>query len=118
MKLDLAPYIEKLHEVLDAIRNGQKQVGVVEREPEGPPPDYELISREAYLIEGTLIPLVKFMAHRFRGYRGVDDPKLKQLISKLEHVDDIPELVDALQKVNVSALANMTDVVDDPEAQS
>ncbi|HXV64482.1 MAG TPA: DNA repair ATPase, partial [Vicinamibacteria bacterium] len=118
VKLDLAPYIEKLHEVLDAIRNGQKEVRVVEREPEGPPPDYELISREAYLIQGTLIPLVKFMAHRFRGYRGIDDPKLKQLIAKLEHVDDIPELVDALQKVNVSALSNMTDVGEDPGAHS
>ena len=79
------------------------------------PADYELISRESYLIEGTLIPLMRFMAHRFRGYRGVDDPNIKALISKLEYVDDIPELVEALEKINVSALSNM---IDDEEADA
>jgi len=58
---------------------------------------------------------VKLMAHRFRGYRGIDDPKLKKLIATLEYVDDIPELVEALEKVNVSALANMTDDPADEE---
>jgi ribosomal protein L12E/L44/L45/RPP1/RPP2 len=52
---------------------------------------------------------MRFMAHRFRGFRGVDDPKIKALIKKLEYVDDIPELVEALEKINVSALSNMTD---------
>ena len=110
VQLDLAPYIEKLHEILEAFGNGQAQRNLVTAtEPEAPPADYELISRESYLIEGTLIPLMRFMAHRFRGYRGVDDPNIKALISKLEYVDDISELVEALEKINVSALSSMTE---------
>ena len=116
VQLDLSPYIEKLHELLEAFGNGQKQ-RVATADPEAPPADYELISRESYLIEGTLIPLMRFMAHRFRGYRGVDDPNIKALISKLEYVDDIPELVEALEKINVSALSNMTDT-EEAEAEA
>ena len=52
---------------------------------------------------------MRFMAHRFRGYRGVDDPKIKALIQRLEYVDDLQELVDALEKINVSALSNITE---------
>jgi hypothetical protein len=126
--LDLAPYLEKLQQVLEALQNGERERQARESESESesqraraseskatakapppPPADHELISREAYLIEGTLIPLVRFMAHRFRGYRGVDDPKVKQLIATLEYVDDIPELVSALEKINISALGNMTE---------
>ena len=116
VQLDLSPYIEKLHELLEAFGNGQKQ-RVATADPEAPPADYELISRESYLIEGTLIPLMRFMAHRFRGYRGVDDPNIKALISKLEYVDDIPELVEALEKINVSALSKMTDT-EEAEAEA
>ena len=103
--LDLEPYIHKLHEILEKFSNGPTRVEATESTP----PDYELISRESYLIEGTLIPLLRFMAHRFRGYRGVQDPSVKQLIKTLEYVDDIPELVAALENINVSALSNMTD---------
>jgi len=118
VQLDLAPYIEKLHEILEAFGNGQAQRNLVTAtEPGAPPADYELISRESYLIEGTLIPLMRFMAHRFRGYRGVDDPNIKALISKLEYVDDIPELVEALEKINVSALSSMTED-EDEEAEA
>ncbi len=117
VQLDLSPYTEKLHELLEAFGNGQKQRVAPDAEPEAPPADYELISRESYLIEGTLIPLMRFMAHRFRGYRGVDDPNIKALISKLEYVDDIPELVEALEKINVSALSNMTDT-EEAEAEA
>ena len=112
VKLDLAPYIDKLHELLEAFQNGQAQLAAAPRpggEAQAPPSDYELISRESYLIEGTLIPLMRFMAHRFRGYRGVDDPKIKALIQRLEYVDDLQELVDALEKINVSALSNITE---------
>jgi hypothetical protein len=114
VKLDLTPYLEKLHEVLEALRNGARE----KAPPSSPPPDYELISREAYLIEGTLIPLVKLMAHRFRGYRGITDPKLKRVIAKLEYVDDIPALVSALEQINVSALAEVTDEPDAGEETS
>ncbi len=112
VQLDLGPYIEKLHELLEAFGNGRASAlapSAEPPEPQAPPADYELISRESYLIEGTLIPLMRFMAHRFRGFRGVDDPKIKALINKLEYVDDIPELVEALEKINVSALSNITD---------
>jgi hypothetical protein len=109
VQLDLGPYVDKLQELLEALGNGQTQRAASTAHPDQPPADYELISREAYLIEGTLIPLMRFMAHRFRGFRGVDDPKIKALIKKLEYVDDIPELVEALEKINVSALSNMTD---------
>ena len=108
VQLDLSPYIDKLHELLEAFKNGQAVAPPATAE-QSPPADYELISREAYLIQGTLIPLLRFMAHRFRGYRTLQDPKMKQLISKLEYVDDLQELVDALENINVSTLATLTD---------
>ena len=55
--------------------------------------DAELISREAYLINGTLLPLLRFMAHRFRGYRAINDPRIKAVIAKLN---------DAVNKAMVS----------------
>jgi hypothetical protein len=49
------------------------------------------------------------MAHRFRGYRAINDPKVKALIAKLERVDDLQALMAALETINVSALASLTD---------
>lgn len=112
---ELAPYLDKLGTALEALvqlQSGQHSL-LVDRdgvkETSAPLPDYQLISREAYLIKGTLIPLLQFMAHRFRGYHTVDDPKLKKLIGKLESVDSLDELIEALELVNVSALAGLTE---------
>ncbi len=119
VKIDFEPYLNKLNELLEALKNGQEKAPVVAGSiTDEPPPDYELISREAYLIQNTLIPLLQFMAHRFRGYRDVEDPKVKALISSLEKVDDLNELVSALEKINVSALADMTeDELEEAEQQ-
>ncbi|HEY5610497.1 MAG TPA: ATP-binding protein, partial [Thermoanaerobaculia bacterium] len=108
---DLTPYLEQLNETLGALRqlHAEPPRISVAAEPAAPPPDYELISKEAYLINGTLIPLMKFMAHRFRGYRGVRDPKIKQLIARLERVDNLEGLVAALEGISTSVLASLTD---------
>jgi hypothetical protein len=68
-----------------------------------------LVVREEYLINNTLIPLLRFMAHRFRGYRAVTDPRVKQAIARLESVDSMDALVSALENISVSALATLTD---------
>jgi hypothetical protein len=74
-----------------------------------PPPESGLISREAYVINGTLIPLLRFMAHRFKSYRAVTDPRVKSVIASLERVDNLPDLIAALETLNVSALATLTE---------
>ena len=74
-----------------------------------PPPDPTLISRESYLINGTLIPLLRFMAHRFKSYRNVSDPRIKQAIANLERVEDLSSLVSTLEGISVSALATLTE---------
>jgi hypothetical protein len=71
--------------------------------------DAGLISREAYLINGTLIPLLRFMAHRFKSYKAVTDPRVKQAIARLEQVEDLGALVAALENISVSALATLTE---------
>ena len=111
----LAPYLDKLTATLETLARLQSEPKSIMIDTDGvketpaPPPDYQLISKEAYLIKGTLIPLLQFMAHRFRGYQTVDDPKLKTLITKLETVDSLDELVRTLELVNVSALADLTE---------
>ena len=54
------------------------------------------------------MPLVKFMAHRFKGYRGVKDPELKKFISKLEYVETFDDLVHSLELINEAMLASLT----------
>ncbi|HET8772493.1 MAG TPA: hypothetical protein VFP80_01830, partial [Thermoanaerobaculia bacterium] len=73
------------------------------------PQQDNLISRESYLISGTLIPLLRFMAHRFKSYRAVSDPRIKQAIANLERVEDLGGLVSALEGISVSALATLTE---------
>ncbi len=67
------------------------------------------MSRESYLINGTLIPLLRFMAHRFKSYRSVGDPRIKQAIANLERVQDLGSLVSTLESISVSALATLTE---------
>jgi hypothetical protein len=114
--LDLAPYLEKLTDTLSALR--ELHAASAARPPmlpiaaTSPPPasaDAELISREAYLINGTLLPLLRFMAHRFRGYRAVTDARIKAVIASLERVDNLEGLIAALENINVSALATLTE---------
>ena len=72
-------------------------------------PNATLISRESYLINGTLIPLLRFMAHRFKSYRAVSDPRIKQAIANLERVQDLGGLVTTLESISVSALSTLTE---------
>ena len=116
--LDLSPYVDKLHELLErlsAVPAAPSTPAATQEEPVAR--EHELISREAYLIRGTLIPLMRFMAHRFRGYRGLEDPKVRKLISRLEYIDDLDQLVEALESINVSALSNLT-VEEEPEDEA
>ncbi len=108
--LDLTPYLAKLDETLLALRElHEARLPIAATPAPAPPTDAGLISREAYLINGTLIPLLRFMAHRFRSYRSVADPRVKQAIAKLEQVDDLSALVTALENISVSALATLTE---------
>ena len=49
------------------------------------------------------------MAHRFKSYRSVTDPRVKQAIAQLEAVDNLDALVSTLESISVSALATLTE---------
>jgi MoxR-like ATPase len=100
---DIAPYLAKLDETLAELREARIPIAAE------PVRDPGLISREVYLINGTLIPLLRFMAHRFKSYRSVTDPRIKQAIAALERVEDLSTLVSTLESVSTSALATLTD---------
>ncbi|HEX9983141.1 MAG TPA: DNA repair ATPase [Thermoanaerobaculia bacterium] len=110
---DITPWLEKLDATLRALRELHERptpapiMMPIAATPSAPAQD--LVSREAYLLKDTLIPLLRFMAHRFRSYRSVADPKIKQAIAKLERVDDLGSLVAALENINISALAKLTE---------
>jgi MoxR-like ATPase len=104
---DLTPYLAKLDETLLALRELHAARLPIAATPA--PADPGLISREAYLINGTLIPLLRFMAHRFRSYKSISDPRIKQAIAHLERVDDLQTLVTTLETISVSALSTLTD---------
>jgi MoxR-like ATPase len=110
--VDLTPYLAKLDETLLALRELHAARLPIAATPSAPPnaqPEAGLISREAYLINGTLIPLLRFMAHRFKSYRSVADPRVKQAIARLESVDSLDGLVATLENISVSALASLTE---------
>ena len=100
--IDLTPYLAKLDETLRELHATRIPIAA---EPVAAPKS----TREEYLLNGTLIPLLRFMAHRFRGYRAVTDPRVKQAIARLETVDNLDALVAALEHISVSALATLTD---------
>jgi MoxR-like ATPase len=107
---DLSPYLSKLDETLLALRElHAARLPIAAAPVPSPAPDPSLISREAYLINGTLIPLLRFMAHRFKSYRSITDPRVKQAISKLETVENLDTLVATLENISVSALATLTE---------
>jgi MoxR-like ATPase len=113
--VDLTPYLAKLDETLLALRElhaARLPIAAAPQPPAPAPPvsyDAGLISREAYLINGTLIPLLRFMAHRFKSYKSVADPRVKQAIARLEQIEDLGSLVSTLEGISVSALATLTD---------
>lgn len=105
---DFGPFLAKLHETLQSIAETQMQLASQPAKRDEAEMA-RLATRESFLIGNTLVPLVKFMAHRFKGYRGVKDPEVKQLIAKLEYVDSFDALVRALEGINDSLLASLTD---------
>jgi hypothetical protein len=105
---DLTPYLQKLDETLLALRDLHAVRLPIAATP-APEIPAGLVSREAYLINGTLIPLLRYMAHRFKSYRSISDPRIKQAIANLERVDDLDTLVTTLENISVSALATLTD---------
>lgn len=108
--IDLTPYLAKLDETLLALREvHEARLPIAAAPAAAPPPEAMLVSREQYLLNDTLIPLLRFMAHRFRSYRSIADPKVKQAIARLESVNDLPTLVSALENISVSALATLTE---------
>ncbi|HEX2835610.1 MAG TPA: DNA repair ATPase [Thermoanaerobaculia bacterium] len=109
--MDLTPYLAKLDETLLALRELHAARLPIAASPAPAPAQQEagLISREAYLINGTLIPLLRFMAHRFKSYKAVADPRVKQAIARLEQIEDLGSLVSTLEGISVSALATLTD---------
>ncbi|HEX6159146.1 MAG TPA: ATP-binding protein, partial [Thermoanaerobaculia bacterium] len=110
--LDLSPYLEKLDETLHALRELHAARLPIAAAPAAPlpvAPSTPALSREVYLIQDTLIPLLRFMAHRFKSYRSVADPKVKQAIARLESVKDLDQLVTTLENLNISALATLTE---------
>ncbi len=109
-QIDLSPYLAKLDETLLALRElHAARLPIAAAPVSAPAADVGLISREAYLINGTLIPLLRFMAHRFKSYKSIGDPRVKQAIARLEQIDDLSALVSALEGISVSALATLTD---------
>jgi MoxR-like ATPase len=108
--LDITPYLAKLDETLLALRElHAARLPIAATPAPVATPDPSLISRESYLINGTLIPLLRFMAHRFKSYRAVSDPRIKQAIANLERVEDLGSLVTTLESISVSALATLTE---------
>ncbi|HEX7155041.1 MAG TPA: AAA family ATPase, partial [Thermoanaerobaculia bacterium] len=112
---DLTPWLEKLDATLHALRELHERPAPapvmvpIAATPSTPLPQQDFVSREAFLIKDTLLPLLRFMAHRFRSYRSVADPRIKQAIARLERVEDLSTLVAALENINVSALAKLTE---------
>jgi MoxR-like ATPase len=102
--IDLSPYLAKLDETLRELQAARIPIAA-----EAAPMPQNLIAREEYLINATLIPLLRFMAHRFRGYRAVTDARVKQAIARLETVESLEGLVSALENISVSALATLTE---------
>jgi len=110
--IDVTPYLQKLDETLLALRElhaARLPIAATPAASAPTGPDPSLISRESYLINGTLIPLLRFMAHRFKSYRAVSDPRIKQAIANLERVEDLTSLVSTLEAISVSALSTLTD---------
>ncbi|HYI11846.1 MAG TPA: DNA repair ATPase [Thermoanaerobaculia bacterium] len=108
--IDLSPYLAKLDETLLALRELHAvRLPIAATPAAAPAPEATLVTREQYLLNDTLIPLLRFMAHRFKGYRAVTDPRVKQAIARLESVDNLPALVSALENISVSALATLTE---------
>jgi MoxR-like ATPase len=103
--VDLTPYLSKIEETLAALREPRIPIAA----PAPAAPDPSLISRDAYLINNTLLPLLRFMASKFRSYKSIGDPRIKQAIAALERVDDLSTLVSTLENVSTSALATLTD---------
>ena len=107
---DLTPYLAKLDETLMALRElHAARLPIAAAPAPAADPNATLISRESYLINGTLIPLLRFMAHRFKSYRAVSDPRIKQAIANLERVQDLGGLVTTLENISVSALSTLTE---------
>ncbi len=108
---DLSPLLETLNDTVRNLATSQRELAArgesatVRNEAE----IARLATRESFLIGNTLVPLVKFMAHRFKGYRGVKDPDVRLLIARLEQVHDFETLVHALETINDSMLAALTD---------
>jgi MoxR-like ATPase len=110
--LDLSPYLSKLDETLLALRELHAARLPISATPAPAPvqsADPGLISREVYLINATLIPLLRFMAHRFKSYRSIADPRVKQAIARLESVSDLSALVTTLESISASALSTLTE---------
>ena len=107
---DLTPYLAKLDETLLALRElHAARLPIAATPSPAPPSNADLISRESYLINGTLIPLLRFMAPRFKSYRAVSDPRIKQAIANLERVQDLGGLETTLESISVSALSTLTE---------
>jgi hypothetical protein len=108
---DFSPLLATMNETMQSIAETQSQLAALaaagDRRDEAE--IARLATRESFLIGSTLVPLVRFMAHRFKGYRGVKDPDVKNLIARLEHVDGFDALIRALEGINDSMLAALTD---------
>lgn len=109
VQTDMAPYLDKLAEAIAGLKDSRPPMLPIAAPQPPAAAEAELISREAYLINSTLLPLLRFMAHRFRGYRAINDPRIKAVIASLERVNDLPGLVAALENISVSALAQLTE---------
>jgi hypothetical protein len=91
----LAPYLEGLNQALSALGHARSET------PAKPlSPHQELLKRQAEIIDATLIPLLRSMAHQLKRAKLVKDPKLLGLMDQLEYLDTLSDLIDALKDLD------------------
>ncbi len=99
---DLAPYLGKLDETLAAIAAAPRGGEVVQVLPPGVG---ELIERMVASIDEALIPVVRSLENELKASQPATDPKMTYLLDKtLKNLDMLKDLLDALKKIDTSAL--------------
>ena len=107
----LAPYLAKLDDTLSALREGQAKAAKKALRPSA---DRDFMTQQAALIDATLIPLLRSMAHKLREAPNLKDRRLKALLPKLEYIDTLADLMGALDKIDNATMSSIK--VDDPKS--
>ncbi|MEM8960566.1 MAG: DNA repair ATPase [Acidobacteriota bacterium] len=99
--VDLTPYLDRLAQTMQAVADAPRGTEVVQTLGPGV---RNLLGRLGENVGDTLLPLVRELGRRMKA-TGLDDRALVDLLDRsLRQLDELHELVDALEKIDTSAL--------------